>query len=493
MTRLSLGGRVILCVVIAQVAVLGIAGWLLWQNARQSIAVEIEASRTLARNYAIASVASLMRSQDPAAALRYLPEQLQQPRHVRIQVIDALNGIIDTAPAAAPDPLERAGVPDWFVALMSPRIEQTALPIRIQGRVIGVVIITTAPGDELAEVWLNLRSFAIVAGIVCLLLSVSVILAVRRALRPLGDIARAFERLEAGDFGARVPAITIPDLRDIARRFNSLAESLAKHRADKDALNRRLVTVQDTERKAIARELHDEFGPCLFGIKVEASAIADAAARLPGPDGTFLAERAASVLSIAEQIQRSNRALLQQLRPMAIGQLPLPQVMDELLGRFIDQCPDIDWEVDIDPTVTGHDETTELTLYRVLQEAVTNALRHAGPTRLTVSVRWLDEPRSVGADAAGQSGTPWIVLQVTDDGCGLPSTWQEGIGTRGMRERVEGVGGRFRLSAGQERGTVLEALIPASTLNQGSGMGSDVGPDTGQGSLSHMAEKALAS
>jgi two-component system sensor histidine kinase UhpB len=111
--------------------------------------------------------------------------------------------------------------------------------------------------------------------------------------------------------------------------------------------------------------------------------------------------------------------------------------------------PEISLHSSVSPSLGALDETTELTIYRVVQEALTNVFRHAGATSVRVSIAPLN------SDAARQT----IRVEVRDNGSGLPADYKTGLGTIGMRERVAALGGRVSLNSTPE-GLLIEALVP---------------------------------
>jgi two-component system, NarL family, sensor histidine kinase UhpB len=304
--------------------------------------------------------------------------------------------------------------------------------------------VTPDPTDETDEVWDDLRVLALLAAVAYVAGLAALGLLVRRLVRRLNKMATAFDRLEGGDYAARIGPVAIPEVNSLAERFDRLARALEAAFAEKDALNRSLLDVQDAERKAIALELHDEYGPCLFGLRVEARAIL-AAAEARRDEG--IAERGRAIIGIVGEIQRANRALLDRLRPMALNELPLPQVLDELVGGMIAIGGDIEWTVAVSDALSRYDETSELTIYRVVQEAITNALRHAQAGTIGVVVELVP-------------GRPDVVeIVVEDDGRGRTAR-REGMGLKGMRERTAAVGGTLTISDRPGGGTRLRATVP---------------------------------
>jgi two-component system sensor histidine kinase UhpB len=244
--------------------------------------------------------------------------------------------------------------------------------------------------------------------------------------------------LRRGDLSARVGPVAQRDLIPIAAGVDDLAQALQQAQADRARLQRRVVTRGDEERKAVARDLHDEMGPCLFGLRVEADALREAAAT------PAIAAHAQAIADIAEEIARVNRALLGDLRPAAIGQLPLATVLSDYVADLGRRFPDLDIDLDLAPGLAEPDEATALTLFRIVQEGTTNALRHAGADRVTVRL-WTDPAH-------------WRIV-LSDDGGGMAPDSREGTGLTGMRERITLLGGDLSLSSGSE-GTTISASLP---------------------------------
>jgi two-component system sensor histidine kinase UhpB len=134
----------------------------------------------------------------------------------------------------------------------------------------------------------------------------------------------------------------------ITDRFNALAGALDAARAENLALSRRLVTAQDDERRRTALELHDEVGPSLFGLKANAASITKAADALPESAAKPIRDRTADLTGIIEHLQSLNRSILNRLWPMALGHVPLPEILSELVCERAGSHPGIGFSHDID-------------------------------------------------------------------------------------------------------------------------------------------------
>ena len=189
---------------------------------------------------------------------------------------------------------------------------------------------------------------------------------------------------------------TVKELAVITDRFNTLAGALDTARAENSRLYRQLITVQEEERRAIANELHDEAGPCLFGITANASSIQTLADQLPDNRTTEISRRVGEILSIADRLKLMNRALLKKLRPGPLGRVKLAELLDELIVGFERRHPDTQVTSSFGNLAESYGETIDLTLYRCIQEGITNAIRHGKAEHLTVDLAEEPAPRKTG-------------------------------------------------------------------------------------------------
>lgn len=440
--RLHLRWQVVLCVGAVQAIALGVVASVLLANARAAVEVEMASAESSARAQVIASVGSALRDHPPGDVLAVLSERLVEPRHVRLALFDSRTGPLPVR-ARAPE-TEAAPVPAWFRALVTPPVRETRLPILDKGRDFGFVSLTSAPQDEIAEVWRDASAlFRTLGG--AFLATVALVMAViGRALRPLEALRAGLGALRAGALTTRIRHVRGADFEPIVGGFNALSQSLEDSEAARAALARKIVELGDAERRAIAMELHDEFGPCLFGLKVKAGAIARAAERAGDP---VLRRDAETVTSIVDQIQAANTRLLTTLRPMTIGQLPLVEALGDMIDGFRSTHPGIRWEVVLPAALSGTEEIVELTIYRFVQEGVTNALRHGAPGRVRIVL-------------ALAPGGREIDLSIEDNGRGLPARRVEGRGLTAMRDRVYAIGGTLAIGPRPGGGTRLGARLP---------------------------------
>ncbi len=219
---------------------------------------------------------------------------------------------------------------------------------------------------------------------------------------------------------------------------------------NKRHLAERVVSLQDVERKEIARELHDEFGPYLFALRAHASSLmrfADGAHRT----AVALRKHGDAILEQVNALQQFNRRVLEKLRPVGLAELGLREALGALVRLWRDSHPGVMVETAISQSLGETGETADLTIYRIVQEALTNVFRHAGATSVNVTV----EP----ARQLASGGRGCALVRVRDNGNGLKPDTKLGLGLTGMRERIAALGGTLTVGS-SDTGVVVEALVP---------------------------------
>ena len=420
----------------------------IWR-ARTQTQIEMAASVRLAE-LLVGDAAAFVHQQVTAEQfLRALPKQLRSMRHVRIEVRDATGAVLSPP---SPSPGMAAGhpppAPAWFKALVAPTVAARDVPVTVDNRTVGQVEIIGEPDDEIAEVWDNLIAMGSVAAVLNLGMIGILYVLFGRVLDPLTVFATGLSDLEHKSYSIRLTQPRPRELATIAAQFNALASALETARSENLQLNRRLITAQDDERRRTALELHDEVGPCLFGLRLYASSIASAAAELPDTRAKEISERASEIVTTVEHLQAINRTMLDRLRPMALGHVPLKEMLGQLTRDRARQSPQISFGFTAENLARSYGDSVDLTVYRCIQEGLTNAVRHAEPKHVDVRLRH-------------NGATALLELMIRDDGRGMTKALApKGLGIGGMQERVEGLGGRYRIESEPGRGTCVHIAIP---------------------------------
>jgi two-component system sensor histidine kinase UhpB len=447
--NLSLRGRINL--LLALLLALGLAVNIGRQvtEAGPRVQAEDQSVIRLAREFIEMIVADLNEAPDPEARLNQIARDLSRLRHVSIALRDE-NGNPLTSPRPGADD-ESGGPPAWFVGLVHPEQTAVSVPVAIHGRP-GSLVITSHPNDEIAEIWDSIVTQLEVGSAIALALFLVMMTVVGRALAPLQSLARAMTEIEAGHYDARVVPGGAPELAAICGKLNHLAAALGEAVEDKRRLAERAVSLQDLERKEIARELHDEFGPYLFSLRAHASALTKLAeSRTPNADA--VRKHGNVLLEQINALQQFTRRVLERLRPVGLAELGLHQALDSLLRLWRDTHPEVEIETAISPALGVTGETADLTIYRIVQEALTNVFRHAGATSVRVAI----EP----AAQLMRDGRGCARVLISDNGRGMEPGQKLGFGLVGMRERILALGGTLNVVSG-ESGVTVEALVPTA-------------------------------
>jgi two-component system sensor histidine kinase UhpB len=405
----------------------------------------------LAREFVDTIVAGLNEAPDPEARLNQIVHDLNRLRHVSI----TRQGEAAERSGMADNPGDNADArspPAWFVTLVHPEKTTVNVPILIKGKP-GSLLITSHPNDEMAEIWDGIITQLQIGTAIAIALFLITTRVVSRALAPIQTLSEAMTKIEAGGYDTRVRPDGPPELAAICGKLNHLAAVLGDAVDDKMRLAERVVSLQDVERKEIARELHDEFGPYLFALRAHAGALTRIAdARDPNVEATR--KHGSAILEQVNALQQTNRRVLEKLRPVGLTELGLREALGALLRLWGESHPDVVIETAISPLLGDTGETADLTIYRTIQEALTNVFRHAGATCVNVTVEPTELPS--GLTRTGRGGA---LVRVSDNGSGLRPDHKLGFGLTGMRERILALGGSLTIASG-DNGVTVEAVVP---------------------------------
>ncbi len=449
--RLTIRRRILIAAAALNLAAIAAAGLVVVLNARIATGVEIDASLDAAARFTRETVSELRADVTPEALHAALTAGTPA-RHVRFAVFDRDGRPVTGPPVhAIDDDDHEEAAPDWFAQVIGVEAHSLTIPVVVAGQPVATVVLTGEPADEIAEVWQDARALGLIALVVNVAVLLVLSLAIGRALAPLAALARGLSRLEEGDYRARLPRPPDDELAVIADHFNALAEQLALTRAENRRLSLRLVSVQDDERRVVAGELHDEVGPCLFGITANARSIEAMAKASRAAKAADIGGRAREIADIADRLKTMNRRLLHRLRPMSLGHVPLADVASGLVQEFRRMAPAVVFDLALGELEDSYGEPVDLTVYRCLQECLTNAVKHAEPRIVMIEL----------AQRGGAGGSERrLHLQVEDDGFGMDSDTPAGYGLTGIAERARALGGHLAWGAGTAGGTRFEIELP---------------------------------
>jgi two-component system sensor histidine kinase UhpB len=310
------------------------------------------------------------------------------------------------------------------------------------GTVVGSMVTADYVRRNPAAGMLDLVGLLAVGGILATVLVNALIL--RLALHPLDALERTAARVQRGDLDARVPLSPVADreLDRLTRTFNGMLDSATRNRERLRQVAATALNAAEEERKRIARELHDETAQLLAALLIRIRLVrkADDAEALD----TLLEDMRREIGGALEGVRRFARGL----RPPALDELGLIPAIESHV-RSIRAITEIDLSLQSEGDAAGLPLEAELAVYRIVQEALSNVVRHSGATR--AAVRVVREPDR-------------LVVTVEDDGHGfdVPQVRAagRGLGLFGMGERAAYLGGRVDVRSAPGTGTRVRAEIP---------------------------------
>jgi two-component system, NarL family, sensor histidine kinase UhpB len=418
----------------------GLGGAVSYSNARRSVRTEMRAALVVGRQTIENAIERLQNRRD----LYELVASFDGNRHLRVR----LEGGHSAAAMPTAERPVRARVPDWFVSLIGVASQTERIAVTIGARDYGTLVIETDPRNETAEVWNGLTDSLVAPAVFGGLTLVLIYVFIGRILRPLDRLAGALEEIGDGRYRTRVGGQLPPELSRLRDSFNRMAGRLAEADADNRRLNEQLLTLQEQERSDLARDLHDEVSPFLFAIDIDAAT----ALRLLAEERS--SEASGCVQSIAEavrQIQQQVRHMLGRLRPIGLEELRLSEAIENIVAFWRRRRADIRYNVTIAAECDALPELLGTTICRIVQEALSNAVRHAEPRVITVTV---NRGRNVSHDRSE------IAVEVADDGRGTGEPHRFGYGLLGISERVKATGGRLTFDNRPGVGFAVTAVLP---------------------------------
>lgn len=331
-------------------------------------------------------------------------------------------------------------------------VEDVAHSIIVQHEAKGEALVSLDADSLIAQSWRETSHLLTVMAITLSALCILIYAALARALRPTRIIRAGLERLAASDLSTRLPPFDLAELSAVRDVFNALAEALQNTLAERNALTKKLIAVQDEERRHLARELHDEFGQCLAAI----SAVAAVASQTAREECPALLPECDSISRTAAHMMEALRGALIRLRPPDVEEFGLTASLESLIAGWNSRSGGrTRFDIEVVGEFDALPSPFSASLYRIAQEAITNAAKHAEATRVALHL------------SMRERGCPEIALIVEDDGKAIDTDLasKSGMGILGMRERVAALGGELNFKPRYPSGLILEAVIAAPELD----------------------------
>ena len=276
--------------------------------------------------------------------------------------------------------------------------------------------------------------------------------------RRLSVLAIAAGKVEAGNYSVSVPTKPDDEVGRTAAAFNSMVATVFKRTrqliaeekrtqqllSENRLLIQKSLEVQEEERKNLARELHDELGQCITAIQADAESIRD----LSPENNKRLITSADAILNVSSHIYDVVHSMIELLRPNVLDNLGLVEALKEEIHTWDKRNTHLSCHYTFEGDLSDLGERTNITLYRITQECLTNIVKHAYAKNVTIKL--INEENT-------------LKMIVNDDGIGMDTnkpSHRLGLGLIGMRERVQSLDGTFNYETSPDFGFRILIHIP---------------------------------
>jgi two-component system sensor histidine kinase UhpB len=442
---MSLKFRLNLLITLLSLAFILVVGSILVNDTRTSIRERVEAASRVTVQLLDTVIISSALNPEYGQTDKVLQSFLQSLGYVRsshIVLYDISGNVLYTSPPSTYKADVQA--PKWFEKMVQPPVETVERQIRY-----GSLVVSSSAAGSIREAWSGFRQLMWVGLFFFVLLNLMVYALLSHSLKPIKPILASINRMERGDLSTRLPTFTLPEFNRIGHSLNRMAESLAMERQLEE--NRQLTQLIQThiedERRSLARELHDELGQYVTAIKTFAVAIVNKA-KDKSPD---IAANAQTIVGAANQIYEGMHSIIRQLRPGALDNLGLSETLRDAMQYWQTLHANVRFELKLNGQLDDLGESLNINVYRIVQESINNALKHAQAKSIEVSLTLLENE---------------LQLLIKDDGIGMNMAsvdQSQHFGLLGIRERVQGFHGSFSLLSEPNRGTAIHINIPRAS------------------------------
>jgi two-component system sensor histidine kinase UhpB len=364
---------------------------------------------------------------------------LKETRHLSIQLQEPSGHIVKLLNSNTP--IRQEPPPQWFIALVGGNAHRHSEQVvtRFDGQAF-TLLIQANPLDEITEVWQESLAFFGSLILLVLLTFLAVHLAFNKALKAITLIVDSLKIIETGHYRQQLPAFASQEFASIANAINHMTAELAAAQQANRALTQHSLAIQEEERQHLAQELHDELGQSLTAIKVMAAVAANNPAQIQ--QSTEL------ISNVSDHLLTVVRSMMRQLHPLVLTELGLKAALEDLLNHWSLRNPELKLMLNCPDEVDTLAQTIAIQVFRIVQEGLTNIVRHAQADQAQVSLQ-------VDAD------NKRLLVQISDNGQGcVEANLKAGFGLLGMCERVNSLGGEFNIHSQAQQGLSLNASIP---------------------------------
>jgi two-component system, NarL family, sensor histidine kinase UhpB len=371
-------------------------------------------------------------------------EQFNDIKYINIELLDTNNRLIasnhDSANSSTlhiPDKIEKLLLMGFFKP-----VESVSRPIESGTVPLGKIVVSTDSDSELRDLWYKSLSTLTPVMILFMLISFGLSFIISIFIKPISDFLRAVNKGNEQDHSHRSGLFRMTHLLRLPTHLQGIHHDLQSSSRKVQDLNNKILHLQEEERRKLSAELHDELGQHLTAIRFEAELIKTAKNL---QETQFSAE---AIDKIGRDMKDIVRSMLERLRPPDFELFGLRGAITEMISSWQLRHPQANVVFQFKADLTGVDDEKQLSMYRIVQEGLTNISRHAGSSNLDVSILLF-------------SSDERISITVSDNGQGCDLAKQvKGFGLKGMRERVDNLLGNMVLDSSPGNGMKIIVEIP---------------------------------
>ena len=445
---MSLKLRIILIINLLLLLILAVSSSLTIQDARRNVQAEIHSSEKLALY--LFEIGVLKNPKYQTIENEFKPFNLQNlihMRHIKIEFFNVEGKLLDSNISEVKIANQ---APDWFVSLLSSISdpwEPKRLPVVILGDHKGDIVISPDPSYEYGEIWNQLKDTLQLIGTFFILINALIVWILSSALNPIEHILFSLNQLEEGNLKTRIPHLKTKEVRLIGQKFNRMVKILEETIVKNHTLSQQLINLQETERKKLARDLHDEFGQSLTAIHADAAALKI----LANKEYPKIKPSVDAISHLSKYLMELVSGMLGRLKLGVLSELGLEEGLVDLIKTWQLRHPKIKLQYDLHlrslPKVS---ETISVSTYRIVQECLTNISRHARAKHVAIQIKY----------EAKNKLNRFIDINIQDDGVGFSKPHRDGFGLLGIKERIYEIHGKINIISKPKLGTALSIQLP---------------------------------
>ena len=419
-------------------------------HARNSVHSEVESSTQLALQLIQAASSSSLADVEKIASeeqkhvkfIRKLTE-LDMIRHVHIEIrspFENSNSINEDII------VNKSDAPKWFINLIQPPATEIRRWLHTPVTTPIGILIKPDPLDEIHESWIETRNILVFLSSFIVLVNILIYFVIGVYLSPIERILEGLASIKTGDYKLKLPHFRLPELERISQQFNHMAQVLSETKSRNQLLTKRSLEIQEQERRNLSQELHDELGQTITAIKAVAVSISNKTAL----EKRYINSSVKTIMQYSDHMYQVAKNMMHRLRPSVLDEFGLVKALQNMIDEWNDNQDSIFCDFTFDDVPSKLSESIRISLYRIIQESLTNALKYSDASKITIQMKKIKV-----------NNIENINLQIKDNGIGVDQNKiKPSFGLLGMRERVEMNGGEFKFDRKAGSGVQINILVP---------------------------------